>query len=91
MDDGINAIVLILIVIAISLFFFVYFFEGLLLVFLLILIVLIPLLIYTCLVVVATKWDKYRTSKEWRNVEEIKKIRQSPIETLVKDDKNDES
>jgi hypothetical protein len=43
------------------------------------------------LVVVATKWDKYRTSKEWRNVEEIKKIRQSPIETLVKDDKNDES
>lgn len=90
MDDGINAIVLILLVIAISFFFFVYLFEALELVFLLIVIVLIPLLIYTCLVVVSTKWDKYRIRKDWRNVEEIKKIRQTSINSLVKDEKNDE-
>jgi L-asparagine transporter-like permease len=91
MDDGINAIALILAVLAISLFFFVYLFEELELVFLLILIVLVPLLIYTCLVVVSTKWDRYRTSKDWHNVEEIKKITQSPIENLIKEEKNDDS
>jgi putative effector of murein hydrolase len=75
MDDGIIAIILIISVLSISLFFFAYFFEGLIVVFLLISIVLIPLLIYTCLFVIATKWDRYRRMKEWDFLDKMEKIR----------------
>jgi uncharacterized SAM-binding protein YcdF (DUF218 family) len=74
MDEGINAIILILVTLAISLFIFIYLFEGLITVFLLISIALIPLLVYTCLLVITTRWNKYRIMKEWDEYEKIKKI-----------------
>ena len=90
MDDGINAIVLIISVILISLLFFVYVFEELILVFFIILIVLIPLLAYTCILVVSTNWDKRRTIKEWGEVEKIKKIQPPDIEMFPQKQKKDE-
>lgn len=89
MDDGINAIILIISVILISMFFFVYIFEGLLVVFFIILIVLIPLLVYTCVLVVSTNWDKRKTTKEWQEVENIKKIQPPAIEMTLKEEKKD--
>jgi len=44
------------------------------LVFLLIAIVLISLLVYTCILVIVTKWDKYRVKKEWEKIEDLEKI-----------------
>ncbi len=90
MDDGINAVILIISVILISMFFFVYLFDGLLVVFFIILIVLIPLLIYTCVLVVSTNWDKRKTTKEWQEVENIKKIQPPAIEMIPKEQKKDD-
>jgi hypothetical protein len=72
MDDGIGAIILVISVLLISLFFFTYLIEELIVVFLLISITLVPLFAYICLVVIATKWDKYKLMKEWDEFEEIK-------------------
>jgi uncharacterized SAM-binding protein YcdF (DUF218 family) len=80
MDQGINAIILILVTLSISLFVFIFLFEGLILVFILISITLIPLLAYTCLVVITTRWTKYTVMKEWDEYEEIKKIQPPFIE-----------
>jgi|WetSurMetagenome_2_1015567.scaffolds.fasta_scaffold08964_3 hypothetical protein len=75
MDDGIIAIILIISVLSISLFIYTYLAdEGLFMGILLISIVLIPLLAYECLVVIATKWDKYKEMKEWEKLEEMEKI-----------------
>jgi len=74
MDDGISAIILIISVFLISMFFFAYLFTELFLVFLLIAFVLISLLVYTCTLVITTKWDKHRLQKEWEKVEELEKI-----------------
>lgn len=77
MDDGIAAIVLIVTVFFISLFFFVYFFESLIVVFLIISMVLIPLLVYTCLFVIITRWDKHKRMKEWDFLDKMEKIRKN--------------
>jgi len=87
MDDGIKAIILIISVLAISLFFFTYLLEELIAVFFIISIVLIPLLFYTCLLVIAIKWDKYRSTKEWNEVEEIKKIRSPTVDIILQEQK----
>jgi len=87
MDDGISAIILIISVLSISLFVFTYLFEELIVVFLLISIVLIPLLVYTCLVVITTKWDRYRATEEWGEVEEIKKIQPSNVDNILQEQK----
>jgi heme/copper-type cytochrome/quinol oxidase subunit 2 len=55
-------------------FFFAYLIPELILVFILIAIVLIFLLVYTCVLVFTTKWDKYKVQKEWEQVEELEKI-----------------
>lgn len=74
MEDGISAIIIIISVFFISMFFFAYLFEELFLVFLLIAIVLISLFVYTCTLVITTKWDKHRLQKDWEKVEELEKI-----------------
>lgn len=90
MDDGINAIILIISVILISLLFFVFIFEALLIVFFIILIVLLPLLAYTCILVVSTHLDKRKITKEWQEVEKIKKIQPPALETISKEQKKEE-
>ena len=74
MEDGIGAIIVIITVLLVSMFFFAYLIVELFLVFLLIAIVLISLLVYTCTLVITTKWDKHRVQKEWEKVEELEKI-----------------
>lgn len=85
-----NAIILIIAVILISLFFFVYLFDGLIVVFFIILIVLLPLLAYTCVLVVSTNYDKRKAIKEWQKVEQIKKIQPPQIETTAKEQQKDQ-
>jgi hypothetical protein len=80
MDDGINAIIIIIAVFFISLFFFVFLIEELVIVFLLISIVLIFLFIYTVILVFTTKIDKYKVKKDWEKVEEMKKIKPPSLE-----------
>jgi len=76
MDDGISAIIIILLTLAISLCIYIYTGDtGLFVVIFLISIILISLLIYTCLIVISTKWDKYKVKKEWEKLEEMKKIK----------------
>lgn len=87
MDDGLKGIILILAVLAISLFFFVYVIKELVVVFLLIAMILIPLLGYTCLVVITTKWDNYKVAKEWQKVEEIKQISPPTVESVPETEK----
>jgi hypothetical protein len=41
--------------------------------------------------VVTTKWDKYRATKEWDKVEEIKKIQPPSVDRLVQEQKQHES
>jgi hypothetical protein len=41
--------------------------------------------------VITTKWDKYRATKEWNKVEEIKKIQPSNVDLLLQEQKNNES
>lgn len=87
MDDGIKSIFLIISVLFISLFFFVYVFRELILVFFLISLTLIPLLVYTCLLVITNKWDTYTLIKEWNQVEKIKKIQTPPVDVTLQEQK----
>jgi hypothetical protein len=87
MDDGIKSIFLIISVLFISLFFFVYVFRELILVFFLISLTLIPLLVYTCLLVITNKWDTYTLIKEWDQVEKIKKIQMPPVDVTLQEQK----
>jgi len=87
MDDGLKGIILIIVVLLISLFFFVYIIKELVVVFLLIAMVLIPLLGYTCLAVITTKWDNYKATKEWQKVEEIKQIRPPAVGSILESEK----
>jgi hypothetical protein len=80
MDDGIKAILLLLSVISITLFVYAYLADqGILVVILIILLVLVSMLIYTCLVVITTKWDNYKTMKEWNNFEALEKRRNDEL------------
>lgn len=85
MDDGISAIILIISVLLISLFYFTY--LGLILAILLISIVLIFLLVYTCLMVITTKWDRYRRMKEWDFLEKMEKIRSPNTDIILQEQK----
>jgi hypothetical protein len=87
MDDGIKSIFLIISVLFISLFFFVYVFRELILVFFLISLTLIPLLVYTCLLVITSKWDTYTLIKDWDQVEKIKKIQTPRVDLTIKEQK----
>jgi hypothetical protein len=87
MDDGIKSIFLIISVLFISLFFFVYVFRELILVFFLISLTLIPLLVYTCLLVITNKWDTYTLIKDWDQVEKIKKIQTPRVDLTIKEQK----
>lgn len=87
MDDGIKGITLIISVLLISLFFFVYLIKELAVVFFLISLVLIPLLGYTFVVLITTKWDNYKAIKDWQKVEEIKKIRPPGIDNIIQEQK----
>jgi len=80
MDDGIKAILLLLSVIAITFFVYVYLADkGIRIVIFIILLVLISMLIYTCLVVITTKWDNYKTMKEWNQFEALEKRRNDEL------------
>jgi len=87
MDDGINAIILIISVLSISLFVFIYLFEGLIVVVLPISIILIFLFVYTCLMVITTKWDKYRRMKEWNFLEDMEKIQPPNVDSIPQEQK----
>ena len=87
MDDGIKAIIIMILVLFISLFFFVILIKELIVVFVLILIILTFLLVYTCLMVVTTKWDTYKATKEWAEVEEIKKISPPTVDSILQEQK----
>ncbi len=87
MDDGVLAIILIISVVILSFFVFTYVFEGLFVVFLIILIVLLPMLAYTCILAITTKWDKHRATKEWGQVEEIKRIQPSTVDMIQQEQK----
>ncbi|MFA5101617.1 MAG: hypothetical protein WC525_00535 [Candidatus Thermoplasmatota archaeon] len=90
MDDGIKTILLIIAVLLISLFFFVYVIKELSLVFLLIAIVLLTLLAYNCMMMVTTRWDSHKTTKEWDQVEELKKIQPTTVDTIIEEQKKQE-
>jgi len=90
MDDGIKTIFLIIAVLLISFFFFVYVIKELSLVFLLIAIVLLTLLAYNCMMMITTRWDYHTTTKEWDQVEEIKKIRPTTVDTIIEEQKKQE-
>ena len=87
MDDGINAIILIISVLSISIFVFTYLFEGLFVVILPISIVLIFLFVYTCLMVITSKWDKYRRMKEWNFLEDMEKIQPPNVDSIPQEQK----
>jgi|GEM_PF-1341833 len=91
MDDGVLAIILIISVLIASYVVFTMVFEGLFIVFLIIVIVLIPMLVYTSILALSTTWDKHKATKEWRQVEEIKKIQPSPVDTIKQEQKNKDS
>lgn len=75
MDDGLKAILLIISVLLLSYFFFVMYFEGLYYVFLVILTILSFLLLYTCIMVIASKLDKHKVVRQWNEFEEMEKIK----------------
>jgi hypothetical protein len=78
MDDGIGAIILIISTLLLSLFIYIYFADkALFMVFFILSIILIFLLIYTCLCVLAARWDKHRIKKDWDFLEEMDKIRKN--------------
>jgi hypothetical protein len=86
-----KSILLIISVLFISLFFFVYIFEYLVLVFFLISLTLIPILVYTCILVLTNNWDTYKAIKEWKQVENIKKIRTPTVDHILQEQKNNNS
>ena len=90
MDDGIKTIFLIIAVLLISFFFFVYVIKELSLVFLLIAIVLLTLLTYNCVMMITTRWDYHKTTKEWDRVEEIKKIRPTTVDSIIEEQQKQE-